>query len=129
MNYVLHSGIKGQKWGVRRYQNPDGSLTAAGKLRYYGQKIKKAYEDMPEEDKQRIHDTTKTVIKTSATMYIAPKLIRTALIGVGGIALYKYASNNKESIEAGLSSAKDEVSRIITEIGELPIGKKYTIVR
>lgn len=26
-----HWGIKGMKWGVRRYQNPDGSLTAAGK--------------------------------------------------------------------------------------------------
>ena len=29
-----HWGIKGMKWGVRRYQNPDGSLTAAGKKRY-----------------------------------------------------------------------------------------------
>lgn len=32
--YLAHHGIKGQKWGVRRYQNPDGSLTAAGKQRY-----------------------------------------------------------------------------------------------
>lgn len=30
-----HHGIKGQKWGIRRFQNPDGSLTAAGKQRYY----------------------------------------------------------------------------------------------
>ena len=29
-----HAGIKGMKWGVRRYQNPDGSLTPEGKLRY-----------------------------------------------------------------------------------------------
>lgn len=29
-----HHGIKGQRWGVRRYQSADGSLTAAGKKRY-----------------------------------------------------------------------------------------------
>lgn len=31
---LSHSGIKGQKWGERHYQNKDGSLTAAGKARY-----------------------------------------------------------------------------------------------
>ena len=31
---VEHSGIKGQKWGIRRFQNLDGSLTEAGKERY-----------------------------------------------------------------------------------------------
>lgn len=32
--YLAHHGIKGQKWGIRRYQNADGSLTAQGKARY-----------------------------------------------------------------------------------------------
>lgn len=31
---IYHHGIKGQRWGIRRYQNPDGSLTEAGKKRY-----------------------------------------------------------------------------------------------
>ena len=31
---LMHYGIKGQKWGVRRYQNKDGSYTNAGKTRY-----------------------------------------------------------------------------------------------
>ena len=30
---LYHHGIKGQKWGVRRFQNPDGTLTEAGKAR------------------------------------------------------------------------------------------------
>lgn len=31
---LYHHGIKGQKWGVRRYRNSDGSLTLAGQIRY-----------------------------------------------------------------------------------------------
>ena len=31
---LYHYGIKGQKWGVRRYQNSDGTLTSEGKQRY-----------------------------------------------------------------------------------------------
>ena len=34
-HYLKHYGVKGMKWGVRRYQNEDGTLTAAGKERYY----------------------------------------------------------------------------------------------
>lgn len=33
-NFLEHHGIRGMKWGVRRYQNSDGTLTEAGKARY-----------------------------------------------------------------------------------------------
>lgn len=49
MEYELyHWGVKGMKWGVRRYQNKDGSLTAKGKKRYglgdNGELVKKSSE-------------------------------------------------------------------------------------
>lgn len=34
MNELYHHGIKGQRWGVRRYQNLDRTLTPEGKIRY-----------------------------------------------------------------------------------------------
>lgn len=33
-DYLCHHGIKGMKWGVRRFQNKDGSLTPEGQKRY-----------------------------------------------------------------------------------------------
>lgn len=32
--YLAHHGIKGMRWGIRQWQNPDGSLTPAGRIRY-----------------------------------------------------------------------------------------------
>jgi hypothetical protein len=44
MNELYHHGILGQKWGIRRYQNEDGSLTPEGKKRYgYGVDYDKGY--------------------------------------------------------------------------------------
>lgn len=38
-DYLAHHGILGQKWGVRRFENAQGHLTAAGKARYDGDKV------------------------------------------------------------------------------------------
>lgn len=55
MNDVLsHHGVKGQKWGVRRYQKPDGSLTLAGKKRAL--KMQNRYTEFSKNKKYRDKD-------------------------------------------------------------------------
>lgn len=46
---LYHHGVKGMKWGRRRYQNSDGSLTAAGKKRYSRDAREKGYGNQDED--------------------------------------------------------------------------------
>lgn len=48
---LMHYGIKGMKWGIRRYQNKDGSLTPAGKKRYA--------DDAPESEASKVSEDYK----------------------------------------------------------------------
>ena len=50
-NYIQHHGVKGQRWGVRRYQNADGSLTSAGKKR---RSMSQVVNDIREARKQKL---------------------------------------------------------------------------
>lgn len=43
-DYISHHGILGQKWGIRRYQNSDGSLTSAGRRK--AQQLKNDYKSL-----------------------------------------------------------------------------------
>jgi hypothetical protein len=47
---LYHSGIRGMKWGIRRYQNDDGTLTEAGKARYNDDGTRKNPSNMSLED-------------------------------------------------------------------------------
>ena len=56
---LQHWGVKGMKWGIRRYQNPDGSLTEEGKKRY----------SSDSDNKHLIGDTAKTLVRNFGVNY------------------------------------------------------------
>lgn len=67
---LYHHGILGQKWGVRRYQNLDGSLTKAGKSRYSSETLADNIFNKSKKLEPKItKDVLDSVDNTSAQMY------------------------------------------------------------
>ena len=76
-NELQHHGILGMHWGIRRYQNPDGTLTDAGRRRLdkkdskwahrnYDKIYKKTYKDSKREVKQFVRDLDRQLSKRLA---------------------------------------------------------------
>lgn len=86
------------KWGVRRYQNPDGTLTAAGKKRYND-----AGQD--EAKKKGLSDKEKRALKIGATVAV------TALAAYGGYRLYKSGK-----LDSFIDEGKRKVTGILGDI-------------
>ena len=62
---LIHHGIKGQRWGVRRYQNEDGSLTEAGKKRYATEEAKAEYDSAKSEYNKKAREFIKSGVPTT----------------------------------------------------------------
>lgn len=132
-DYLMHHGIKGMKWGVRRFQKKDGSLTSAGKKRYSddSDSTKKTEEQSEAKQRKGLSDKQKKAIIIGASVvaaYGAYKFIdsgkATQMIAKGKAALGKDISFNKNPELARKDLSADDimnkvVGRINPEYGRL----------
>ena len=89
-NELYHHGVKGQKWGVRRYQNKDGSLTLAGKKRAL--KMQEQYTRFSNDKKYRDKDGNMTYAGRKKALKMKEKYSE-----LTGKQLKKYPSKNNPS--------------------------------
>lgn len=77
---LMHWGVKGMQWGVRRYQSKDGSLTPAGKKRYYKEADKAGYKNTDANTGSRYKTTKKGKVENyeaNADKWVKDDLTRT----------------------------------------------------
>lgn len=146
-NELQHAGIKGMKWGVRRYQNKDGTLTPAGKKRYNKELAKLKAEKQVLENKRKTQakidkldamrkeiDDMKSGKKSADDDEPKKKSINDmtndeladAISRLKAEKAYKqaYAELNPKHVSAGEKFVKDTLLPMAKDIGK-DLGKKY----
>lgn len=88
-DYISHFGTKGMKWGVRRYQNRDGSLTPEGRKRY-GRS----------EDSEKVKELRKKPVSTMSNQELEIVIRRMNLER-------QYRDLNSSEINSGKKKAKE----------------------
>lgn len=104
--WLAHHGIRGQKWGIRRFQNEDGSLKPAGEGRYYDPKSdgKRPSTKARVKENRQENEKTKTPMsskkKAAIIAGVGAAVAAAAAIGIGVAA--KRNRDHQAAIEKAL---------------------------
>lgn len=119
-NELYHYGVKGMHWGVRRYQNPDGTLTPEGKKRSLKEKAQNAIGNLLATENETMNKMTKTTGKLRKAYYD---------MQTSGVKYkdgkYHYTDRSNSSLykhqKASIQRARRAVDDYIAKYGDKPI--------
>ena len=114
---LCHHGILGMKWGVRRYQNKDGTLTSAGKRRVKKQNAKAIKEG-------RVIDTGNGNVvgvkqKNGDILFVDRQLYRTRGVDFAESKAHEHIKNataNRQKLKTGRNFVDKEEQTIVDEM-------------
>lgn len=112
--YLEHHGIKGQKWGIRRFQNPDGSLTPAGEKRQQRLEARQQKKDERLRKKRGVEDYAEV-----------QELKKKSLKELSNEELEKIAK--RKELEKAVKSGDEETKRIMIQSGMKLLGTAATV--
>jgi len=115
--YLVHHGILGQKWGVRRYQNKDGTLTSAGKKRYGSwsyEDTKKWYEDAKTKAKEKEKPVDHQKSKSQVGWFISSLILDVARLNPVGLGIDIVRGG--QAINASIKQKKFDKEKMDDEI-------------
>lgn len=114
---LMHHGVKGQKWGVRRYQNRDGTLTSAGKKRYVGKtdpaghksgSAKKTPQKKETTEEEQAAKAANEEARKRRNVRVGMAVGAAAVAAIGGVAVYKLRKG-KTGLTDRLPGADDKI--------------------
>lgn len=108
---LQHAGVKGMKWGVRRYQNKDGTLTDAGK-KHYSQSGDEASAKRAETAKKVAGMAIMTAtVATAAAIYAKnPEAVNAVVKKAGEVTMNALKAGKSKAVEAGKNYVKSSIT-------------------
>lgn len=108
---LKHHGILGMHWGIRRFQNADGSLTSAGKKRYGNSSSDKGFLKKHGKTIAKVALATAT-IAGAAYLYSKNKSAVNSVLRNLGTQTVKSITESKSTIDAGKEFVKTEIPKV-----------------